>query len=96
MSMSPSWNSSQAEEYQRVVQPPGSHVPSQRVPNELTITVPIMREEVEDEETDERPRWPRPKLRAACVVSRIIDASPSRRDRAAVEQARAMPASRRR
>src|SRR5689334_11650272 len=39
---SPSWNSSQAEAYQRVVQPSGSQVPSQRVAKESVTTVPIM------------------------------------------------------
>ncbi len=33
-----SWNSRHASKYQRVVQPAGSHVPSQRVAKELTST----------------------------------------------------------
>src|SRR4051812_26479815 len=37
-STSPSWNSAQAALYQRVVHPAGSHVPSQRVAKEETIT----------------------------------------------------------
>src|SRR3954467_13983653 len=37
-STSSSWNSAQAALYQRVVNPAGSHVPSQRVAKEETIT----------------------------------------------------------
>src|SRR3954466_11787999 len=40
--MSSSWNSSQAARYQRVVQPAGNQVPSQRVAKELVTTVAIM------------------------------------------------------
>src|SRR3954447_4430669 len=40
--MSSSWNSFHAAKYQRVVQPAGNHVPSQRVANELVTTVAIM------------------------------------------------------
>src|SRR3954453_15131775 len=40
--MSSSWNSFHAARYQRVVQPAGNHVPSQRVANELVTTVAIM------------------------------------------------------
>src|SRR5260221_14545015 len=35
---SSSWNSAQAELYQRVVHPEGSHVPSQRVAKDETVT----------------------------------------------------------
>src|SRR5260370_29716917 len=37
-----SWNSSQAELYQRVVKPAGSQAPNQRVPSELTATAAIV------------------------------------------------------
>src|SRR2546423_6855060 len=37
-STSSSWNSAQAALYQRVVHPEGSHVPSQRVAKEETVT----------------------------------------------------------
>src|SRR5215475_13499514 len=37
-----SWNSFQAEMYQRVVKPAGSQAPNQRVPSELTATAAIV------------------------------------------------------
>ncbi len=44
ISTSPSWNSRQADEYQRVVQPAGSQVPSQRVAKDEVTTVAIIAE----------------------------------------------------
>ena len=51
VSTSPSWNSSQAERYQLVVQPSGSHVPSQRVANELVTTAAMIANEIDDEDS---------------------------------------------
>ena len=41
VSTSPSWNSDQAELYQRRVNPSGNQLRNQRVEKELTTTLPI-------------------------------------------------------
>ena len=77
MSTSPSWNSSQADTYQRVVQPAGSQVPSQRVAKELVTTVRDHREQVERRRSRPAPRLPPPRVcRRREVVSRIMRAQP--------------------
>src|SRR3954452_5768147 len=71
--MSSRWNSSQAARYQRVVQPAGSQVPSQRVANELVTTVPIMAKRV----TTKKPTSVQTVMAqalAASVLSRIMSA----------------------
>src|ERR687897_1296493 len=83
--MSQSWNSFQAEEYHRVVQPAGSQVPSQRVAKELVTTVPIiasrltMKKPTSDQTATAQSFEP-------IVVSRIMGLPFRAGGRAAVEQ----------
>src|SRR4051812_28767798 len=73
--MSSSWNSSQAARYQRLVQPAGSQVPSQRVANELVTTVAIIAKRLRTKKPTSV-QTVMAQSRAASVVSRITGTLP--------------------
>src|SRR4051794_40488787 len=75
---SQSWNSLQAEEYQRVVKPTGSHVPSQRVAKELVTTVAIIANRLMTKKPT-RNQMAAAQSFEPSVVSRIIGITLSRR-----------------
>jgi hypothetical protein len=75
VSTSPSWNSSQAEVYHRVVHPTGSQVPSQRVANELVTTVAIIANRLSTKNATSTQTAAAQSF-ARTLVSRIIEHSP--------------------
>src|SRR5687767_12910572 len=85
-STSPSWNSFHAEVYQRVVQPCGSQLRSQRVAKEFVTTVAIIAKRLRTKKPT-RTQTAVAQSFAPMVVSRIIGSTFPAGGRAAVEEA---------